>query len=118
MRNFRNFEVYQKAMQLASMVYDLASKLPETEKYGLRSQITRCAVSIPSNIAEGAGRQSSKDFLRFLFIALGSSYELETQLELIKLKIAQVKIDDHLLEELTTVQKQLSKFILVIKENG
>lgn len=118
MRNFRNFEVYKKAMSLASQVYDLAAELPDVEKHGLRHQITKCAVSIPSNIAEGAGRESAKDFIRFLFIALGSSYELETQLELIKLKITQVEFNDEILEDLMVLQKQLSKFISVIKTNG
>ena len=67
-------------MELVDNVYTYAEAFPKTEKYGLSSQITRSAVSIPSNIAEGASRNSEKDFARFLEIALGSAFELETQL--------------------------------------
>ena len=67
-------------MELVDNVYTFVEAFPNTEKYGLRSQITRSAVSIPSNIAEGASRNSEKDFARFLEIALGSAFELETQL--------------------------------------
>ena len=66
-------------MELIDNVYTYAEAFPKTEKYGLSSQITRSAVSIPSNIAEGASRNSEKDFARFLKIALGSAFELETQ---------------------------------------
>ena len=67
-------------MALVDAVYTFVEAFPNTEKYGLRSQITRSAVSIPSNIAEGASRNSEKDFARFLEIALDSAFELETQL--------------------------------------
>ena len=67
-------------MELVDNVYTYAEAFPKTEKYGLSSQITRSAVSIPSNIAEGSSRNSEKDFARFLEIALGSAFELETQL--------------------------------------
>lgn len=67
-------------MELVDDVYTFVEAFPNTEKYGLSSQITRSAVSIPSNIAEGASRNSEKDFARFLEIALGSAFELETQL--------------------------------------
>jgi len=71
-------------MELVSEVYVLMKKVPEVEKYGLISQIKRSAVSIPSNIAEGTSRRTSKDISRFLDIALGSSYELETQILLLE----------------------------------
>ena len=67
-------------MDLAKAVYKATASFPQNEKYGLTSQINRAAVSIPSNIAEGAGRNSNKEFLQFLNIALGSAFELETQL--------------------------------------
>lgn len=67
-------------MELVDDVYTFVNAFPNTEKYGLSFQITRSAVSIPSNIAEGASRNSEKDFARFLEIALGSAFELETQL--------------------------------------
>ena len=72
--------VWQKAMDLTEVVYKLTENYPSDEKYGLVSQIKRSAVSIPSNVAEGAGRGSKGEFKQFLMIALGSSYELETQI--------------------------------------
>lgn len=77
--NFKELMVWQKAMELAAFVYELTNRFPKEEKYGLTSQIQRCAVSIPSNIAEGSGRASNKDFQRFIAISMGSSFELETQ---------------------------------------
>ena len=76
--------VWQKSMELTNIVYKLTSTFPENERYGLTSQIRRSAVSIPSNIAEGYGRQSTKDYTRFLQIARGSLYELQTELEISK----------------------------------
>lgn len=68
--------LWKKAIELAKSVYLLADELPDEEKFGLISQIKRCSVSIPSNIAEGAGRNSQKEFKHFLSIANGSTYEL------------------------------------------
>jgi four helix bundle protein len=77
--NFKELQVWQKAMDLAVFAYQLTGYFPKEEKYGLISQIQRCAVSIPSNIAEGSGRVSNKEFQHFISIAMGSSFELETQ---------------------------------------
>ena len=71
-------------MELTVSIYEVTKSFPEHEKFGLVSQMRRCAVSIPSNIAEGAARDSSADYARFLTIALGSLSELDTQLELAK----------------------------------
>lgn len=67
-------------MEIVKVVYNLTSQLPTDEKFGFISQLNRCALSIPSNIAEGSGRTSNKEFSHFLNIAISSSYELETQL--------------------------------------
>ncbi|WP_421752597.1 four helix bundle protein [Croceimicrobium sp.] len=80
MHRFKNLKVWQKAMELAERVFVLTRDFPEEEKFGLIAQIRRSAVSVPSNIAEGAGRNSNQDFARFLNIANGSINELETQL--------------------------------------
>ncbi len=83
MHQFKELKIWQKAMALVKEVYLITKLLPANEQFGLTSQINRCAVSIPSNIAEGAGRNSPKDFVRFLSIANGSASELETQLLLL-----------------------------------
>ena len=80
MRNFRKLEVWQQSIDLVDQAYDIVDKFPKNEMYGLSQQIQRCVVSIPSNIAEGCSRQSDKEFSRYIQIALGSSFELETQL--------------------------------------
>jgi four helix bundle protein len=80
MNRFKELKVWQKAMDMATFVYKLTESFPHTEKFGLISQINRASVSIPSNIAEGAGRNSRNEFRNFLGIAIGSSFELETQL--------------------------------------
>ena len=80
MKNFKNLKVWQKGIELVVKVYRYSQKFPQEEIYGLTSQMRRSAISIPSNIAEGSGRSSDKDFNRFLDISLGSSFELETQI--------------------------------------
>ncbi len=80
MAGYRDLKVWQAAMRLATDVYRLSAKFPKHETYGLSSQLQRSAVSLPSNIAEGHGRNSRKEFNHFLGIALGSLAELETQL--------------------------------------
>ncbi|WP_456424169.1 four helix bundle protein [Lutibacter sp.] len=80
MHKIEELKIWKKSIKLTMLVYQLVSTLPSDEKYGLISQIKRSSVSIPSNIAEGAGRNSNKEFKHFLSIANGSSYELHTQL--------------------------------------
>ncbi len=81
---FRDLVVWKKSMQLAIEIYELTKAFPREEVYGLTSQIRRSVVSIPSNIAEGHGRLNPKEFRQFLGIARGSTYEVQTQLELAK----------------------------------
>ncbi len=78
-QNYRQLVVWQKAMGLVKYVYELTKKFPREELYGLTLQIRRAVISIPSNIAEGQGRNSTKEFIRHLFIAYGSLMETETQ---------------------------------------
>lgn len=81
-RNYRELETWQQAMDLTEAVYAATKTYPKDEMYGLTSQTRRSAVSVPSNIAEGQGRGSTRDFVRFLAVARGSLCELETQLML------------------------------------
>ena len=82
MHNYNNLQIWQLAMDLVEDIYKLTASFPIEEKFGMVSQMTRAAVSIPSNIAEGAGRNSDKDFAHFISIAIGSLYELNTQIVL------------------------------------
>jgi four helix bundle protein len=106
--NFRELKIWQDSMSLVKVVYDITSKLPMEERFGFISQLNRCSVSIPSNIAEGSGRSSEKEFVRFLEIAISSSYELETQLILINVIFGlEVK---NVLEDLTNLQIKIGAF--------
>ncbi len=78
--NFKDLRIWQESVALAKLIYSLVDHLPDKERYGLRSQITRACVSVASNIAEGSRRKSTKDLVHFLGIALGSLAETETQL--------------------------------------
>ncbi len=80
MRDYRKLLVWGRARRLVGVVYSISADWPESERFGLVSQVRRAAVSIPSNIAEGSGRQTDREFVRFLRVAYGSSCELETQL--------------------------------------
>lgn len=80
MHNFKELKVWQEGMSLAKDIFIVTRNFPSEEKYGLVSQMNRCTISIASNIAEGAGRGSNKEFNHYLNIALGSCFELETQL--------------------------------------
>lgn len=108
MNNYKELMVWQKSVDLSVEIYNISDKFPPKELYLLTSQIRRCATSIPSNIAEGAGRNSEKDFNHFLGIALGPSYELETQL-IISNKLNY--LDDNILnseiEQLNEIQKMI-----------
>ncbi len=80
MRNFRELNIWKQGIELVKQIYELVKDFPKEEKYGLQSQITRAVVSVPSNIAEGCSRNSDIEYKRFLEIAMGSLFELETQL--------------------------------------
>ena len=118
MKNFRQFIIWNRGIELVIKAYELTRQLPKEEMYGLSSQIKRAAVSIPSNIAEGCSRDSERDFKRFLEISLGSSFELETQLIIAeKLKfIDSLNITEYL-KGLHIEQRQINTLISRIKEN-
>jgi len=112
MHNFRNLQVWEKGVELTKSVYQLTKSFPEDEKFGLITQMRRCAVSIPSNIAEGSARNTEKDFSRFLSISLGSCFELETQLLIAdQLKYCKEDIINKVNLILIEVQKMLNALI-------
>lgn len=84
MHNFKELKVWKAGIEICKTIFELTRGFPSEERFGLISQMTRCAVSIPSNIAEGCGRKSNKELYQFLNVALGSSFELETQLIIAK----------------------------------
>ena len=84
MKAFRDLLIWQKAMNLVTNTYQITQKFPKEELFGLTSQIRRSAISLPSNIAEGYGRDSNKEFLRFIKIVIGSLFEFQTQIEIAK----------------------------------
>lgn len=81
-KSHKDLKVWQESMDFVMYIYEMTQDFPSTEQYGIVGQMRRAAVSIPSNIAEGAGRKGEKELIRFLFIALGSLSELETQMEI------------------------------------
>ena len=116
-RNFHNYQVWQDAVSLAILVYNVTAKLPWFEKKGLCDQLQRAVVSISSNIAEGSGRPSDNDFAHFLDMALGSANEVETQLLIARnLDYVPQNQYDTLMEQLTSVQKQLTGLIASIRQ--
>ena len=106
MNKYKELKIWKKSMVLVEEIYHLMSKLPSDEKFGLISQIKRCSVSIPSNIAEGAGRNSKKEFIHFLSVSNGSLSELETQLILVyRLNFASKNLIEPLLEKCNEIKK-------------
>ncbi|WP_034044226.1 four helix bundle protein [Wocania ichthyoenteri] len=112
MRNFRELDVWKDSIVLVKEVYVLIGKLPESEKFGLKSQISRCVVSIPANIAEGCAKDSQKDFVRFLQISLGSAFELETHFVICK-ELSFVNEEDEkvLKEKINILQRRINALI-------
>ena len=112
MNNYKELIVWQKARVLVKSIYSISTQLPPEEKFGLTSQIRRCAVSIPSNIAEGASRTSNKEFAHFLEIAYGSSFELETQLLLcVDIDFLSKDMVNLIISELQEIQRMIYKLI-------
>lgn len=106
MHKLNELKIWHKSIELATEVYRATANFPKEETYGQTSQIRRSAVSIPSNIAEGAGRNTNNDFKHFLAIANGSSYELQTQLIIAQeLSLMSLDVGNNLLKHLDDLQK-------------
>lgn len=110
MHRFKDIEIWKLSRVFCSDIYKITTQFPDSEKFGLVNQLRRAAVSVPSNIAEGASRKSNKDFSRFLEISIGSMYELETQL-LLSNDLGFIKELDlkQLLDKLNSIVKMTSK---------
>jgi four helix bundle protein len=112
MKTHKDLNVWQESIALVTIIYEKTKSFPKDELFALTSQIRRSAISIPSNIAEGAARESNKEFLRFLFISQGSISELDTQL-LIACNLTFLSEEDYILiaEKLTSIRKMLAGLI-------
>jgi len=108
-KTYRDLIIWQKSMALVTQIYMVTKRFPNDETYTLISQMRRCAISIPSNIAEGYGRKSTNDYIRFLNIAMGSIYELQTQLEIsLNLKYLKEKDFEKFYELCRELERMLS----------
>jgi len=114
-KDYKELEVWKKGILLVLQVYELIKVFPKEERYALTDQIKRAAVSIPSNIAEGASRNTTKEFVQFLYITLGSASELETQMVIAE-KLCYMKSDSKLLSEITVIRKMLNALITSLKK--
>ncbi|SNZ00915.1 four helix bundle protein [Flagellimonas pacifica] len=118
MRNFRELEIWKDARKLVKDIYLTTKLLPDTEKYGLVSQINRCSVSIAANIAEGCAKYSNKDFVRFLQISLGSAYELENHLILCEdLEFIIPEQASPIIKKVQRLQKRIASLIKYNKQS-
>jgi len=116
-RNHKDLNVWKKSIDLVDIIYKVTKSFPKEELYCLTSQIRRSAISVPSNIAEGAARSSKKEFIQFLYIALGSLSELETQI-IIANRQGYLNNLDSLLENIQVIQKLLNGLIYSIKKKS
>lgn len=111
--SYQDLLVWQKSMDLVTVIYKIVTKLPPNEQYGLSPQLRRAAVSIPANIAEGFGRWHAKEFVRFLLIANGSAKELETHL-LVAVRLGFVQLND--IEASMRMAGEISKMIFALRD--
>jgi four helix bundle protein len=115
-KSYKDLTVWQRSVDLVVSIYLIIGKLPSKENFGLISQMQRASVSVPSNIAEGYGRQSTASYTHFLSIARGSLFELETQIELcIRLKYFQSTESEKLFVEISEISKMLTSLISKLK---
>lgn len=116
MHNFKELEIWKRSRVFCSTIYNVTTQFPDDEKFGLANQLRRASVSVPSNIAEGSSRNSNKEFGRFLEIAIGSCYEIETQL-LISFDLKFISSDEieQLLLELNEIIKMIVRFKSILK---
>ena len=113
----KDLKVYQEALLLVKDIYCITSNFPKEELYGLTSQMKRCLISIPSNIAEGSGRKGNAELIRFLYISLGSLSELETQLD-ISIMLNFTKENKDIQNRIYFIKNMLSKLIISLNNKN
>ena len=118
-QDFKDLVVWQKAKRLAVLLYRVTKKFPRNEQFGLISQLQRAVISVPSNIAEGHSRQHTKEFIQFLYVALGSAAELETQLAIAQ-ELGYLAFDDYngIIDNIKEIQKMLNGLINSLKRKS
>lgn len=114
-RSHKDLIVYQLSMDLVIDVYRITKAFPKEELYGLTAQIKRACVSVPSNIAEGAGRRGKAEFIRFLYIAMGSLSEVDTQLEIAG-RLSFFEADERILKKINLIKNMIAKLIKSLGE--
>ena len=114
MKDYKELDVWKRSMNLVTEIYRMIEKFPVKEKYVLADQIRRAVISIPSNIAEGFSRNTTKDYIRFLYISMGSLSELET-LILISMNLKYIKDENEMINEIISIKKMLSALISSLK---
>lgn len=118
MRDFRNYKVWHLSLDFVEEIYRITDSFPSEERYGLSSQMRRAAVSIVSNIAEGASRSSEIDFARFIEMSVGSTFEIETQIIVaVRLSYIEQKVADMLIDSLKNIQKILNSLLTKIRNS-
>jgi len=117
MKSHKDLDVWKKSMEMVAKIYRMTRQFPSDEQYGLSSQIRRSAISIPSNIAEGAARNSDKEFKQFLYIALGSAAEVETQL-IIAEKLGFMDSADVFQNDISDIRKMLTGLISYVSKRN
>jgi four helix bundle protein len=119
MKTHKDLKVWQNSIDFVTVIYSVTKNYPQSEKFGLTNQIRRSAVSIPSNIAEGSARNHNKEFIQFLYIALSSASELDTQLRIsLNLEFITTKESNKLLDDLERILKMLQGLIKSAKANN
>jgi four helix bundle protein len=115
LKSYKDLEVWKVSMDFVIEIYLITSTFPSSERFGITNQIRRCAVSIPSNIAEGAGRRNTREFIHFLYISNGSLSELETQLE-ISSRLGYIKEFEPFINKIMHIRKMLINLIHALNQ--
>ena len=119
MHNYRELKIWQRSMDFVVKIYEISANFPKEERYGLMSQLRRCAVSVPSNISEGAGRGTNKQFRRFLEFSMGSINEAQTQIELAhRVNYISNEIYNSLADEALQIYKMILAFYNSLKDEN